>query len=119
MKNCTNCFAYVGAGTKVCPHCGAELLSAGSSKPEVEPVIVDLAIRTLDGDDAQLAFFRGEHKKARDRGWKPGAVMHRFRERFGADPPREWWGALKSDARTDGEWKGRISMRKKEATDAA
>ncbi len=112
MKTCGECFAYISAGAKVCPHCGAEQLASGEAKP-VEPVIVDLALRTLESpDEAKLAWFRREHQTARERGWKPGAVMHRFREKFGTDPPREWWGALKSDARRDADWKRRIDHRK-------
>lgn len=115
VKNCPACFGFVAAGVKDCPLCGHVFVAAvdeDAPKKAAEPVPVDLALRTLDGDDAQLAFFRAQHKKARERGWKPGAVMHRFREKFGVDPPTHWWGALKSDARRDGEWKERIQMRR-------
>jgi DNA repair protein RadD len=113
VKACPACFAFVAASAKACPHCGhafAVVVEDPNEKPE--PVPVDLALRTLDGDDAKLSFFRATAKKARERGWKPGAVMHAYRERFGEDAPTHWWGALKSDARRDTEWKDRLRMRK-------
>jgi DNA repair protein RadD len=113
MKTCADCFAYIPAGCKTCPHCSAEQLAGGSSDVAQDPIPVDLALRTLNGDDAQLAFFREEHKRARDRGWRFGAAIHRFRERFGIDPPKDWIAALKSDHRRDVEWKERIKARPK------
>jgi superfamily II DNA or RNA helicase len=109
-KVCKECFAYIPASSRECPHCAAEQPKPAPPPPP-EPVVVDLALRTLDGDDAQLAFFRKEHKKARERGWKFGAVLHRFRERFGQEPPATFIKALKSDWRGDGEWKARIAAR--------
>ncbi len=114
MKACAECFAYIAAASKVCLHCGAELAPEPGEKKAKEPIPVDLAIRTLTGDDAKLAFFRQLHKACRERGWKPGAVAHRYFARFNEDPPAAWMGALKSDARRDGEWKGRISDKQRE-----
>lgn len=113
VKSCPACFGFVAAGSKTCPLCGHVFANAvdDEERPKTEPIPVDLALRTLSGDDAQLAFFRAQHKKARERGWKPGAVYHRFVERFGAAPPAGWWSALKSDARRDGEWKERVGRR--------
>jgi superfamily II DNA or RNA helicase len=120
VKACPNCFAYVAAGVKACPHCGHVFTAPSADPGEPLPSVpVDLALRTLDGDDAQLRFFRATHKKARERGWKPGAVMHAFRERFGADAPKGWWGALQRDARNDVQWQARIEARKAEKDDAA
>jgi hypothetical protein len=45
--------------------------------------------------------------------------MHAFRERFGADAPKGWWGALQRDARNDVQWQARIEARKAEKDDAA
>jgi DNA repair protein RadD len=122
VKACPACFAFVASGSKACPLCGHEFPAAAGGAPDDEdrePVPVDLALRTLTGDDAQLAFFRRQHKIARERGWKPGAVFHRFKERFGTEPPAEWWRALKSDARGDSEWKGRLAERRDREESAA
>lgn len=113
LKVCTSCFGYVAAGCKTCPLCGAVLIVETAAAPtELPAVPVDLELRTLDGDAAQLAFFRATHKRARERGWKPGAVMFAFRDRFGTDPPAGWWSALQRDARRDDEWKAKIAARK-------
>lgn len=118
LKVCPSCFAYVLAGVKACPLCG-HVFAVEAAEPveALPPVPVDLALRTLTGEDAQLRFFRATHKKARERGWKPGAVMHAFRDRFGVDPPQGWWGALQRDARNDEEWKAKIAARKAAAKD--
>lgn len=119
VKACHGCFAFIAATCQTCPHCGHTFVVEIVEPEPVEPVIVDLALRTLTGEDAQLAFFRATAKKARERGWKPGAVMHRFRERFGADPPAGWWGALQSDARRDTEWKERRRQRSVDQREAS
>jgi superfamily II DNA or RNA helicase len=119
VKACPSCFAFIAAGLRVCPHCRHAFESSAPDPSQAkEPVIVDLALRTLDGDDARLAFFRALHKKCRERGWKFGAVIHRFEERFGEPPPAHWIAALKSDYRADGEWKRRAKERQAERRDA-
>lgn len=115
VKNCPACFAFISASAKACPHCGHVFAAAVEERegpPEPPPVPVDLALRTLSGEDAQLAFFRRQHKKARELGRKPGWIMHSFRERFGVEPPKGWWSALKSDARRDEEWRARLAERR-------
>jgi len=114
-KICKACYAYVRAGAKVCPYCGHVFEVTSDELPPVaaqEPIPIDLALRTLDGDADKLRVFRSLHKKCRDRGWKLGAAIHQYRERFDEDPPKAWIDALKSDARKDSEWKKRISERK-------
>lgn len=121
MRTCAECFAYIFAGAKSCPHCGAEQLAGGEAKP-VEPVIVDLALRTLVSDDeAKLTFFRDLHRKARARGYKAGYVAHAYREAFGTSPDPAWFDALRSDYRTDAEWRERVKVKQaaKQATEAA
>jgi DNA repair protein RadD len=113
-KTCPACFAYVGASARNCPYCGHEFVVVAVPVQELEPVPVDLALRTLDGDDAKLRFFRQLHRTCRERGWKYGAVIHRYEARFGEPPAPAWIAALKSDYRTDGEWKGRIKQRQAE-----
>ena len=111
-KCCPTCFGFVAAGAKVCPLCGHVFETPPDDESKkTEPVPVDLVLRTMTGDDAKLRFFRKLHKTCRERGWKYGAVIHRYAEKFGESPPSEWIAALKSDFRNDGEWKDRIKTR--------
>lgn len=118
-KICKGCFAYIRAGATVCPYCGVECPKPAESLalPDVvaEPIPIDLALRTIavedGGDPERLRVFRDLHKRCRERGWKLGAAIHRYFERFGEDPPKAWIDALKSDARKDREWKARIAER--------
>lgn len=115
MKVCPDCFAYIPAGSKTCPHCGVETPAAEKEGPKDLPD-VELALRTIEempgGDPERLRFWRAEVMKARQRGWKPGTVMHRFREKYEIDAPREWWTALKRAAARDRDWKERIESRR-------
>lgn len=121
VKACPSCFAFIASAYRSCPHCGHEYpaSSDATDRALIEPVPVDLALRTLEGDDAKIHAFRALHKQCRSRGWKLGAAIHRYRERFGEDPPARWILALKSDYRGDVEWKGRIKARQAERGDSA
>lgn len=113
LKACPACFGFVASGCKVCPLCGHTFESEAESADAkaAEPIPVDLALRTLEGDDAKLAYFRRLHRMCRERGWKAGAVAHRYRARFNEEPPAHWISALASDYRRDDEWKGRVRER--------
>ncbi|MDB4946217.1 MAG: box helicase [Labilithrix sp.] len=117
-KICKACYAYVRAGAKACPYCGHVFEATPDDlalAKTTEPIPIDLALRTLDAadvdDPVKLREFRALHRKCRDRGWKLGAAIHRYEERFGEPPPKAWIDALKSDARKDAEWKDRIKKR--------
>jgi DNA repair protein RadD len=118
VKACPACFAFVSAAARNCPHCGHVFVVVTEQKND-EPVIVDLALRTLDGDDARLSSFRSLARVSRERGWKMGAVMRRYHERWGEDPPRHWFDALKRDYRADEEWKLRVANRQAEKRETA
>lgn len=110
VKACPECFGFMPSGCKTCPLCGYAFSAeeVESERLAVEPIPVDLALRTLNGDDAKLRAFRALHRTCRERGWKLGAAIHRFEARFGEPPAPEWIAALKSDYRADGEWKARV-----------
>ena len=117
LKCCPACFAYIAAAARNCPHCGHEF-SAASCEPPKPPeklTHVELALRTMTGEDAQIAFFTELAKKAEAKRWKPGAVLHRFRERFGELPPRRWWNALKRAVASDEEWAEAVGLEKEAA----
>jgi DNA repair protein RadD len=110
-KCCKACFAYVPNSVAVCPHCSYVFVVAVPSEGEevdTDAVPVDLALRSISGDDAQLAFFRKTSRTAREKGWKYGAIFHRFRERFGEDPRPDWVQLVKGAYRVDLEWKANV-----------
>ncbi len=107
-KMCKGCYAYVPASCAVCPHCGYEFVAEVVERERAEDVPVDLALRTLTGDDARLSWFRKLCKGARDKGWKYGAIFHRYRERFGEEPPAAWIAAVKTTYRADEAWKQEV-----------
>lgn len=111
-KMCPECFAMIPAGCKECPHCSAEMAPVEALREELEVLDgVELALRTMTGEDAQLAFYRKQVAKARELGLKPGWVFHRFKEQFGADPPWVWSRALRKAAADDGVWSEGIARR--------
>lgn len=126
-KICRVCYAYVRASARSCPYCDYVFESQPSEElpPALknEPIQIDLALRTLDGglatdeDKTKLREFRSLHAKCRARGWKLGAAIHRFEEKFGTPPPKAWIDALKSDARKDREWKAKIAERQQLVAD--
>lgn len=113
VKMCRACFAQIQSALMICPHCGYEFPAPASSPVEETEHLtaVELALRSLAGDDAELSYFRALTARARDKHWKPGAVYHRFVERFGHEPPREWTRALRSGFKRDVEWKAAIDER--------
>jgi DNA repair protein RadD len=107
-KMCKACFAYIPASAAICPYCSHEFVQEVVEAPVAEVVPVDLALRTLQGEDARLSFFRKCAAKARELGWKYGAVAHRYRERFGEDPQRAWIEALRVTYRGDDAWRAAV-----------
>lgn len=112
-RACPSCFACVPAALGICPHCGHEMPAPVSPELDAPPALehltqVELQLRTLDDPpSAQLAAFTALAKEAEEKRWKPGAVVHRFRERFGTLPPKRWWNRLKKACQADPEWSRR------------
>lgn len=129
---CPECFGHILASARTCPLCGAAQpepaapeRDRGPRGPRAEDVIVDLALRSLSavddvqGDATRLEKFRGLYLVARERGWMPGAVVHRYRELLGEEAPASWVAALKSDYRNDGAWRAAVAQRKRERNETA
>ena len=112
-KACPACFAYIAPSLPACPHCGHVFPKAApAERAELEVVEgVALVLRTLDGPDEQLRFFRDLAKQAETRGWKPGAVYMRFREKWGTEPPADWMRTIKRFAKKDPEWSAKLAAR--------
>lgn len=111
-KACPVCFCYVGAGLRVCT-CGHVFeVARGEVSDATEDVLpVELALRTLEGPDAQLTFFRQVSRTAAERGWKPGAIWMRFKERFGHPPPAGWMPKAKKGLQSDPEYRVKFERR--------
>lgn len=113
VATCKACFAVYEPSLKACPRCGVER-PAGQAMADPAPAKedlthVELVLRGLEklGDadaDPKLRDFRRLAKMASERGWRPGAVNHRFRELHGDLLPMAWWRALKRQYRADAEW---------------
>ncbi len=122
LKTCKKCFAYVAIAARTCPSCGEAFDEASCLPPKSdEPIPVDLELRTLakDTDDERMKVFRALVAKYRGMGWKFGAAIYRFEERFGEAPPSAWIDALKKDYRRDREWKARVKERKARVAEEA
>jgi DNA repair protein RadD len=113
QKCCKTCFAYILSSAKVCPYCGHVFAVVQAEAPEEKEQLtgIELALRTLKGEDAQLAFWKAQVKKAREKGLRPGFVFHRYEERWGVPPPFEWSRALKKAAAKDSEWAEKLARR--------
>lgn len=125
-KVCPSCMGYILASARTCPLCGVE--QPVPQSPERDPaqdVPVDLALRSLspvddlEGDAVKLGIFRSIYKRARSKGWMPGAVIHRYRKHTGEEPSASWVFALRTDYRNDDEWKAAVSRRKREREEHA
>lgn len=113
-KACPVCFCYVPAGLRECPPpCGHVFeVARGEAPDKTEDVVpVELALRTLDGDDAQLAWFRQKTRRAQAYGLKPGWLYHEFVREFGKEPPRAWMKGIREAAKIDPEWRGARKQR--------
>lgn len=115
-KACPECFCYVPAGLSVCT-CGHVFESGGGEvrDPLADLVPVELALRTLDGDDAQLAWFRQKARRAQAYGLKPGWLYHEFVREFGREPPRAWMKEIKAAAKADPMWRAARTEREARA----
>lgn len=110
-RMCPECFAMIAAGCKECPHCAAALQQLAIPREQEVLDHVELALRTLEGEDAQLAFYRKHVAFAKERGLRPGWVYHLFLAKFKKEPPREWGKALKRAAKKDVVWSEGIARR--------
>lgn len=106
-KACPVCFCYVNASLRICK-CGHVFDVVTCVAPVGDDVVpVELALRTLDGEDAQLTFFRDKAKRAQMFGLKPGWLYHEFVHEFGKEPPRHWMLAARGGLKEDPDWRRR------------
>jgi len=83
-KVCASCCAVVAVACRTCPSCGAEF-------PAPERVPEERKGALVSAEEAREEYLRDEWDKlnrtAVERGYKPGWVYYRFKEKFGRAPP--------------------------------
>jgi superfamily II DNA or RNA helicase len=84
-KVCPSCCAVVHAACRICPECQGEF-------PRPEGIPEERSGTLVSAHEAREEYLRDEWEKlnrtALERGYKPGWVFHRFKERFGRLPPK-------------------------------
>jgi superfamily II DNA or RNA helicase len=86
MRACPDCSAELPLGAQVCPMCGAVLSDKDQVPKEQEGNLVEVGPEDLKRIELERL-----RSIALQRGYKPGWVYYRYKERFGEDPPREPW----------------------------
>ena len=84
VRTCPSCFAVLPLNTRVCPECSTVLIEQAEVPKEREGTLVE--VRSEDLKRIELERLRSI---ADERGYKPGWVYYRFKERFGEAPPRD------------------------------
>lgn len=95
VRTCPSCLAVLPLSTRQCPECSTVLIEQRDLPQEHEGTLVE--VRPEDLKRIELERLRSI---ADERGYKPGWVYYRFKERFGEAPPRERW--TRSERAVDG-----------------
>ena len=83
VRPCPKCFAVLPLGTRLCPYCSQVL-----SVPVEVPAVREGTLVEVGTEDVKQRELRRLRTIADERGYKPGWVYYRYRERFGEAPPR-------------------------------
>lgn len=86
---CPECQA-IFARARVCPECSYYFAPRGTHVETLDGQLIEIGDGLEADEQARLAFFCELRGYGVERGWKHGAAAHRYRDRFGAWPPREW-----------------------------
>jgi len=84
VRTCPSCFAVLPLNTRVCPECSTVLIDQAGVPKEREGTLVEVR-----PDDLKRIELERLRSIADERGYKPGWVYYRFKERFGEAPPRD------------------------------
>ena len=87
MIDCPEC-AAVFTRSLQCPECGYRLRPVGQAVDHTDGKLVEMG-----ADNAPLGdpgFFAELRAYAHERGYKAGWAIHKYKEKFGILPPREW-----------------------------
>lgn len=91
VRTCPSCFAVLPLSTRICPECSRVLIEQSDVPREQEGTLVE--VRSEDLKRIELERLRSIADK---RGYKPGWVWHRFKDKFKTTPPRKmrkYWHA--------------------------
>lgn len=84
VRVCPECQAIVPLATTICPECGTTLIK---EKKELEHKDGDLV--EVNSEDLKQIELQRLKAIAAQRGYKPGWVYYRYKEKYGEAPPRE------------------------------
>jgi len=106
---CQDCYAYLPAYKRLCPYCGAE---APPPEERELPKESEEQLRNLSGtpEEMRRMYFNMMAQVARAKGYKPGFVGARHKQRYGAWPPWEWSESLKMSFASDPEWQANLAV---------
>ncbi len=85
-KTCPQCQAVLPLATRVCPECGERLVEIPLPQESADS-LVEVSPGRLEHQRMVWAHYCAE---AKAKGYQPGWVFHRFRERFGFGPPKSF-----------------------------
>jgi len=84
VRTCPSCCAVLPLCTRICPECDTVL-----SEQEDIPAERDGTLVEVHPDDLKRIELERLRSIADERGYKPGWVYYRFKEKFGEAPPRD------------------------------
>ena len=84
VRTCPSCFAVLPLALRVCPECDEVLSEQADVPEECDGTLVE--VRPEDLKRIELERLRAI---AEERGYKPGWVYYRYKEKFGETPPRD------------------------------
>jgi superfamily II DNA or RNA helicase len=105
MKSCESCYAYVPAGSRVCPHCGAEFAVVVKPEPKglddvglaertreqmVRETVLPASFDSIEGDPRSVGVFESLVRRMYALKYKPQWVRYRFEAAVKRPLPREW-----------------------------
>ena len=89
LLTCPECSATF-SGARLCPECGYFFAPKGKEIETLDGELVEIGEHLEPEERERMAWYAELRGYAVERGWKLGAAAHRYRERFGAWPPRTW-----------------------------
>ena len=84
VRTCPTCCAVLPLCTRICPECDTVLIEQAEVPTEREGTLVE-----VHPDDLKRIELERLRSIADERGYKPGWVYYRFKEKFGEAPPRD------------------------------
>jgi hypothetical protein len=103
FKTCPECFAYIPANERKCPHCGHSFVVAIEPREGPRTANLPLVERALSPDEKRR-FFDQMVRLAKSRGYKPGFPSAKYKEKYGAWPPWAWKEEIQARYDTDLVW---------------